>query len=372
MHDPRFDDLAETLIGHSCSLKPGEKVLVEAWDTPKAMVRALIRRIDSAGGLPFVDLKSNRIHRELLRTGNEDLMRSIGKVERARMEAMDAYIGIRGNPNIAELSDVSADQLQLYQRHWWVPVHREVRVAKTKWVVLRWPDPSMAQLANRSTEDFEDFYFRVCNVDYGQMHRAMQPLMELMESTRRVRVKAPGTDLSFSIEGIPVVGCSGECNIPDGEVFTAPVRDSVEGEVQFNTPTIYQGSSHDDVYLRFEAGKIVEAKSSNQKALEQTLDADEGARYLGEFAVAFNPHITEPMRDILFDEKIAGSLHLTPGSCYDDASNGNKSEIHWDLVLRQTPEVGGGELYFDDRLVRKDGLFVVPELEGLNPQRLGA
>ncbi|MEO1085900.1 MAG: aminopeptidase [Acidobacteriota bacterium] len=372
MLDPRFDDLAETLIAHSCSVQPGEKVLLEAWDTPPEMARALIRRIDAAGGLPFVELKSNRVHRELLRTGNEALMRSIGEVERARMEAMDAYIGIRGNPNIAELSDVPPGHIQLYQRHWWVPVHREVRVPKTKWVVLRWPDPSMAQLANQSTEAFEDFYFRVCNVDYGKMHVAMQPLIELMERTDRVRVTAPGTDVRFSIKNIPAVGCAGENNIPDGEVFTAPVRDSVEGEVLFNTPTVYQGSSHDDVYLRFERGKIVEARSSNSDALLRTLDADEGARYLGEFAVAFNPHITEPMRDILFDEKIAGSLHITPGSCYDEASNGNKSEIHWDLVLRQMPEVGGGELYFDDRLVRKDGRFVVLELEGLNPERLGA
>ncbi|MEO1366525.1 MAG: aminopeptidase, partial [Acidobacteriota bacterium] len=312
MHDPRFDDLAETLVSHSCSVQAGEKVLVEAWDTPAGMARALIRRIDDAGGLPLVELKSNRVHRELLRTGSETLMRAIGEVERARMEAMDAYIGIRGNPNIAELSDVPADHLQLYQRHWWVPVHREVRVPKTKWVVLRWPDPSMAQLANRSTEAFEDFYFRVCNVDYGKMHAAMQPLIGLMEATDRVRVTAPGTDVRFSIKGIPAVGCAGENNIPDGEVFTAPVRDSVEGEVLFNTPTVYQGSSHDDVYLRFEGGKIVESRSSNSDALLRTLDADAGARYLGEFAVAFNPHITEPMRDILFDEKIAGSLHITP------------------------------------------------------------
>lgn len=372
MKDPRYEELADTLVAHSCAVKKGEKVLVEAWDTPTDMVRALIRRIDRAGGLPIVELKSHAVHRDLLLAASEAQMRVIADAERYRMESMDAYVGIRGKPNIAENADVPPDKIGLYQRLWWVPVHHDVRVRKTKWVVLRWPDPSMAQLANMSTEGFEDFYFRVCNVDYARMARAMRPLVELMEQTGRVRITAPGTDLRFSIEGIPVVGCAGENNVPDGEVFTAPVRDSVEGEVRFNTPTVYQGSSHDDVHLQFERGRIVKASSSNPQALAATLDSDDGARYLGEFAVAFNPHITRPMRDILFDEKIAGSLHLTPGSCYDDASNGNKSEIHWDLVLRQTPEVGGGELFFDDRLVRKDGLFVVPELEGLNPERWGA
>ena len=372
MHDPRFAELAETLVAHSCSVAKGEKVLVEAWDTPVEMVRALIRRIDRAGGLPIVELKSNRVHRDLVLAASEDQMRAIADAERYRMERVDAYIGIRGNANIAENSDVPPEKIGLYQRLWWVPVHHDVRVKQTKWVVLRWPDPSMAQLANMSTEGFEDFYFRVCNVDYARMAQAMRPLMELMEQTKDVRVVAPGTDLRFSIENIPVIGCAGENNIPDGEVFTAPVKDSVRGEIRFNTPTVYQGSSHDDVYLRFERGKIVEASSNNQSALDATLNSDEGARYLGEFAVAFNPHITRPMRDILFDEKIAGSIHLTPGSCYDDASNGNKSEIHWDMVLRQTPEVGGGELYFDDRLVRKDGLFVVSELDGLNPEGLGS
>jgi aminopeptidase len=229
----------------------------------------------------------------------------------------------------------------------------------------------MAQMAEMSTEAFEDFYFKVCTLDYAKMSRAMQPLKKLMERTDRVRLKGPGeTDLSFSIKNIPAICCDGKVNIPDGEVFTAPIKTSVNGVIRFNCPTIYRGVTHSDVRLVFRDGKIVEASSSATKKLNEVLNTDPGARYVGEFAIGFNPHVTKPMKDILFDEKIAGSIHFTPGACYDEASNGNKSKIHWDLVMRQTPEVGGGEVWFDGKAVRKDGRFVVKELKGLNPQNL--
>lgn len=228
----------------------------------------------------------------------------------------------------------------------------------------------MAQLANTSTEAFEDFYFDVCNLDYSKMDRAQDPLAELMRNTDKVRIVGPGTDLSFSIKNIGAEKCSGQKNIPDGEVYTAPVRDSVNGTIAYNTPTLYNGVTFENIKFRFENGKIVEATGSDTKRLNEILDADEGARYIGEFAIGFNPYILTPMKDILFDEKIAGSLHFTPGQAYDVTDNGNRSSIHWDLVLIQRPEYGGGEIYFDDRLIRKDGIFVIPELAALNPENL--
>jgi aminopeptidase len=266
---------------------------------------------------------------------------------------------------------VPAEQQKIYETVLWKQVHHDVRVKKTRWVVLRWPTPAMAQMAEMSTEAFEDFYFKVCTLDYAKMARAMQPLVTMMQKTDRVRLKGPGaTDLTFSVKGIPAIACDGRVNIPDGEVFTAPVRDSVNGHIAFNCPTIYRGTTHNDIRLTFRNGKIVDAVSSATARLNEVLDADEGARYVGEFAIGFNPYVTKPMKDILFDEKIAGSIHFTPGSCYDEASNGNKSSIHWDMVMRQDPAVGGGEIWFDDRLVRKDGVFVVEELSGLNPENL--
>ena len=373
MPDTRIDQLAELLINYSCAVKPCERILIEAIDVPHAFTKALIARAYAAGGQPFVLLKSNEIDRALRGGATEAQFNVVADIERAQMEKMACYIGARGNPNVSELSDVPVEKQKIYERTVWKRVHSEVRVKKTRWVVLRWPHPSMAQMAQMSTEAFEDFFFNVCTMDYAKMSRAMQPLRDLMQRTDRVRIKGPrDTDLSFSIKGIPAIACDGKLNIPDGEVFTAPVRDSVNGVIHYNAPTLYRGVTHENVRLVFRNGRIVEAASSATEQCNEVFDTDPGARYVGEFAIGFNPYCTRPMKDILFDEKIAGSIHFTPGACYDEASNGNKSDIHWDLVLIQTPEYGGGELWFDDRLIRKDGRFVVKELRGLNPENLRA
>ena len=371
MTDPRIEKLADLLVNYSCDIKPGEKILIEAIDVPHAFTKALVRTAAAAGGQPIVLLKSNEVQRALMLAGSEEQWTAIAEVERLQMEKVQCYIGARGNANISEMSDVPSDKQKIYEQTVWKRVHHDVRIKKTKWVVLRWPSPSMAQMAEMSTEAFEDFFFNVCTLDYAKMSKAMQPLKDLMERTDRVRLKGPrDTDLSFSIKGIPAIPCDGNRNIPDGEVFTAPVRDSINGVIHFNAPTIYRGVTHSDIRLTFKNGKVVEATSTATAKLNEVLDADAGARYVGEFAIGFNPYCTRPMKDILFDEKIAGSIHLTPGACYDEASNGNKSDIHWDMVLIQTPEYGGGEIWFDDRVIRKDGTFVVKELEGLNPENL--
>jgi aminopeptidase len=371
MLDPRIDKLAKMLINYSCALKKGEKILVEAIDVPHEFSAALVRHAAAAGGHALVMLKSNQVNRVLMQVGQKAQWDAIARVEKLQMQNVQCYIGARGSANVSELSDVAADKQKLYESTVWEKVHRDVRITKTRWCVLRWPTPSMAQMAEMSTEAFENFYFNVCTLDYAKMSRAMQPLKKLMENTDRVRLKGPGeTDLSFSIKNIPAICCDGKVNIPDGEVFTAPVKTSVNGVIQFNCPTIYRGVTHNDVRLVFRDGKIVEASSSATDKLNEVLNTDPGARYVGEFAVGFNPFVTKPMKDILFDEKIAGSIHFTPGACYDEASNGNKSKIHWDLVMRQTPEVGGGEVWFDGKLVRKNGRFLVKELKGLNPEKL--
>jgi aminopeptidase len=371
MLDPRIDKLAKMLIDYSCALKKGEKILIEAIDVPHEFSTALIHHAARAGGHPLVMLKSNQVNRALMKVGEKAQWETIAKVERLQMQSVQCYIGARGSPNVSELSDVSAEKQKLYEATVWEKVHRDVRITKTRWCVLRWPTASMAQMAEMSTEAFEDFYFNVCTLDYAKMSRAMQPLKKLMESTDQVQLKGPAdTDLTFSIKNIPAICCDGRVNIPDGEVFTAPVKESVNGIIHFNCPTVYRGFTFNDIRLVFRNGKIVEATSSASEKLNEILDTDAGARYVGEFAIGFNPYVTKPMKDILFDEKIAGSIHFTPGACYDDASNGNKSKIHWDLVMRQTPEVGGGQVIFDGKPIRKDGRFVVRELLGLNPEKL--
>ncbi|MGA2230251.1 MAG: aminopeptidase [Tepidisphaeraceae bacterium] len=373
MKDKRFGNLAKLLVHHSMRVAPGDKALIEAYDIPIDFTTELIRHVYAAGGLPLVSTYHQSVLRALYTSATEEQMRLIGQVERQRMEAVQCYCGVRGSHNISEMSDVPKDKMTLYERHWWTPVHQDVRVRKTRWVVLRWPTPSMAQSAQMSSEAFEDFYFRVCaGVDYDKMRRAMIPLHELMDRTDRVHITGPGTDLTFSKKGIPTIPCFGQRNIPDGEIFTCPVRDSINGTVQYNCDTLYRGVVFTNVKLEFKNGKIVNATAGSQTPkLNEILDADEGARYIGEWSLALNPHILKPMNDILFDEKIAGSFHLTPGQAYDEADNGNRSQIHWDMVVIQRPDHGGGEISFDGKVIRKDGLFVLPELADLKPDRLG-
>ncbi|MBB08241.1 MAG: aminopeptidase [Roseibacillus sp.] len=365
MHDPRIDQLAKQLVRYSTNLRRGEKVLIDLYDVPDEVGISLVREARRRGAVPFVTVNSLRVARELLNGATDEQYRLLAKHRMAEMRDMDAYIAIRGSHNIAELSDVPAGRMDLAQGH-----TRKVlrhRVEKTKWCVLRWPHAAMAQQAGMSTEAFEDFYFRVCLLDYKALKPAMNALGRLMTKTDRVHIKGPGTDLEFSIKGIPAIPCGGECNIPDGECFTAPVRDSVNGVISHNAATIYNGIPFDGIVLEFEKGRIVKAQADGKdRAINKILDADDGARYVGEFALGFNPEIREPMRDILFDEKIAGSFHFTPGQAYDEASNGNKSKIHWDMVSIQRADHGGGEIWFDGKLVRKDGKFLPKSLQKLN------
>ncbi|KAF1084804.1 Aminopeptidase 2 [Sporotomaculum syntrophicum] len=370
MVDPRITKLAQNLIRYSCALQRGEKILIENTGFEAPLVKELIKEAYRVGSLPFVSLKDSSVERAWLLGAEEEQVKMRAHFEAVRMQEMDAYIGIRSGGNSSELADVPSEKMDLYNKYFFKIVHENIRVAKTKWVVLRYPSPSMAQQAVTSTEAFEDYYFNVCNLDYAKMSRAMEPLVELMERTDRVRINGRDTALTFSIKGLPAIKCSGLRNIPDGEVYSAPVKESVNGYITYNTPSQFQGFVYERLKLEFRNGQIVKATANDPERLNKVLDTDEGARYIGEFALGVNPYITKPMKDTLFDEKIAGSFHFTPGSSYDECFNGNKSAIHWDLVCIQTPEYGGGEIYFDDVLVRKDGRFVIKELEGLNPENL--
>jgi aminopeptidase len=364
MHDARFDKLAKLLVEYSTRLKRNETVLIEAFDVPDEMTIALIRAVRNVRAIPFVQIQRAQVNRELALEASEPQLNLAARHELARMKKMDAYIALRGSKNITEFSDVAAGRMRLIAKKM-RPV-QDQRVKNTKWVVLRWPTPSMAQLASMSTEAFEDFFFQVCTLDYRKLQPGMKALKTLMEKTDRVKIKGPGTDLRFSIKGIPAIICGGDRNIPDGEVFSCPVKNSVEGHVTFNAPTIYQGIGFDGIRLEFREGKIVKATSNQTEKLNKILDSDPGARYIGEFSLGFNPYVLQPMRDILFDEKIAGSFHFTPGQAYEEADNGNRSQVHWDLVNIQRPDYGGGEIYFDGKLIRRNGEFLPKQLRSLN------
>ena len=370
MQDERINLLAKNLINYSCGLKKGEKVLIEAKGIDYMLINALVKEAYAVGAYPFVEIYDNRVTRQLLLGNSPELAKLKAKYDAFRMSEMDAYIGVRGGENCNELSDVPEDKMRAESEFYSHPVHHEIRVKKTKWVVLRYPNQGMAQQAGMSTDAFEDFYFNVCNLDYSKMDKAMDALAVRLNNADKVRIIAKDTDISFSIKGIGCKKCSGHCNIPDGEIYTAPVKDSVNGTITYNAPSVENGFKFENVSLTFKDGKIVNATANDTEKLNAILDTDDGARYIGEFAFGVNPYINKPMGDILFDEKISGSIHFTPGSCYDDCYNGNVSAIHWDLVQIQTKEYGGGEIYLDGELIRKDGLFIPDDLKCLNPENL--
>lgn len=371
--DERLIKYAEMIVKNSVKLKKGEKVFIEGFsNSVRDLFEEIIKAATKVGAIPFWYFNDNAFIKSFVDNANEAQMKSFGEFHAEIMAKCDAYIAVRGYDDMFMMADVDAKQNELYQKHFYTPVHFNIRVPQTRWVVMRYPNNTMAALSRMSTEAFEDFYFNACMVDYQKMGKAMQPLKKLMDKTENVRLVAPGTDLSFSIKNLGAVICDGRVNLPDGEVYTAPVKNSINGVIQFNTDTVYGGEYFSNIRLEFKDGKIINGTSmANNDKFQKLLDHDAGSHYMGEFAIGVNPYITKPLLDILFDEKIAGSIHMAIGNSYDDETfNGNRSDIHWDLVLIQTPEWGGGEVWFDDVLIRKDGRFVVAELQILNPEKL--
>lgn len=359
--------LAEKLVNYSCSVKPGENVLIEYSDCSEYFIKCIVQEVFKAKAHPFLKNVNRILKKEILKNGDEELFKLMESFDMEVMKKMDAVILVCGEENVFEYSSVPQNNMKLYRKIY--HDHTELRVSK-KWVLLKYPTYGFAQSSNMGTEEFTDYFFKVCNLDYAKMGKAMDNLSELMSKTDKVRIVAKDTDLTFSIKGIPNIKCCGECNIPDGELYTAPVKESINGKITFNIPVTYNGVRHDNICLHFENGKIVEATSSNTQNLIEILDTDEGARYMGEFSFGLNPYIKSPILDILFDEKMCNSIHMAVGCSYDDAYNGNKSAVHWDLIQSHLEEFGGGEIYFDGVLIRKNGLFLPDNLVALNPENL--
>jgi len=223
--DPRVTQLAEQLITYSVRLQPGEKIYIEIKGLEALELgQELVRVATVHGGVPFWYFNDETLSRGFINNANQEQFTAWGDFHAPIMDAVDAYIGVRGSSNPFDLADVSEERMKWHDEAYWGKVHLPIRLKK-RWCVMRYPNPSMAQAAERSTEDFADFYFDVCTLDYARMSRAMDPLHALMEKTDRVHITGPGTDLKFSIKGLAAVKCEGRRNIPDGEVYTAPVRE---------------------------------------------------------------------------------------------------------------------------------------------------
>ena len=364
--DERIKKLSSTIVNYSIKVKENDRVLIQyESEECKPLVKCLIKDIYKNKGIPFVKLIDSELNSLIMESANESTIDEMVKMKKYEVDNFDCFIRICYTLNEYEDKDISPNiRKEIGSKSQDLD---DIRINERRWVLLNYPSLIDAYKAKMKYDDFYNYSLDVMNVDYKAMNKNIEPLKKLMEKTDKVRIVGPNTDITFSIKGMNAVPCCGEANIPDGELYTAPIKTSVNGVITYNTPSPYQGNVFNDIRLEFENGKIINATCSNDSnKLKEIFDTDEGARYIGEFSLGFNPKITFPMGDILYDEKIMGSLHFTPGRCYKDCDNGNISAIHWDLVLIQTKEYGGGEVYFDDVLIRKDGKFVLDELKELN------
>ncbi len=364
--DKREGQLIETILSYSCKIKEGDKVIIEVLGSNAlGFVERLCEAIDQQLANPHGIFRDETEEANRLRTITSEDITKWCTEDLERAQNSDVYIMIKAPDGDNQLATLSKSQQELYQLKYYKPLYNYV-LNNMRWLSMRYPSPGLAKNAGMSLDAFREHYFELCETDYTEMTEAMASLVSLMSRTDNVRIVGRGTDVTFSIKNMPVHQCDGKINLPDGEVYTAPIKGSINGQVTFNVPSVFQGVRHENVRLTFENGRVVKEDSSAQGVLTSLLDIDEGSRYVGEFALGVNPFIKEPLGDILFDEKIAGSFHFALGNCYDNASNGNKSAIHWDLVCVQSPVYGGGEIYFDDVLVRKNGVFLMDALNKLN------
>ena len=369
--DKRIGKLAVNLLNHSVKIQKGEKILIEMIGTECIdLAIELIKQAKQIGAIPLFNIIDYKVLKEIILNCNEEQIKEYTKFDLEKMKEVDSYIGIR-SADSKELEGIPKESMEIYNKYYQMPVHFEERVKNTRWCILRYPTKWLSNKAKMNLEEFTDFFYNVCTIDYGKMEKAMEPLKQLLSKTNNVHIIGPGTNLTFSVEGIPAEKYFGTYNIPDGEVATCPTKYSANGYITYNTKTIYNGITFNNIYFELKDGKIIKAEAGDKtKELNEILDTDEGARYIGEFAFGLNPYIKNTIGDTLFDEKVAGSFHFTPGTALEESDNGNRSSIHWDIVCIQTKEFGGGEIYFDDVLVRKNGRFVIEELKALNPENL--
>lgn len=359
-------ELSKKIVNYALKVKENDRVLI-TYESEKCnnLIKNLIKDITEKKGIVFTKRIDNEISALLLETTTDERIKEIAKRNEFEVDNFDCFISIRYSTNEYEDKNVASEIRKKIGDA--TKESHDIRTNQRRWVLLNYPSVLDAYKAKMTYDEFYDYAFKSMIFDYEKMEKAVEPLKKLMEKTDKVRLTGKDTDITFSIKNMNVVPCLGTMNIPDGEIFTAPVKDSINGKITYNTPSPYRGNVFHNVSLEFKNGKIVKATcNEDDKKLNEIFDTDDGARYVGEFSIGLNPYIREPMEDILFDEKIIGSIHFTPGAAYKEAYNGNDSSIHWDMVLIQREEYGGGKIYFDDVLIRKNGKFVLEELKELN------
>jgi len=365
-----INKLAKNIVEYSLDTQKGEKVIIWGYPDSKPLMLEVGNLIRKHGAHPTFLLFDDDLVLNLLLSaeGSEsmDAVLDLGtKHYHELMDKSDSFIAIRSKNADNPYPGVSKEILQKWQMRLGSIFAKFTN--QMKWVVFDWPTQLQADKMNMEYGEFFDYVMNMSAMDYRRMEKAAVPLKELLEKTNRVRITGNGTDLEFSIKNIPVIMGTAKNSYIDGEVYTAPVKDSINGKIKYTIPSIYLGNTFKGISFTFKNGRIVEAscEDGSDEALENILNTDEGSRFIGEFALGINRYVIKAMNDIHYDEKMITSFHLTPGNCYDDAPNGNKSAIHWDLVCDQSESAGGGEIWFDEVLIKKDGIYILPELKEL-------
>lgn len=362
----KIKELSNVIVNKSLKINKEDKVLI-TYQNPLCndLIVELIKDIKALDAVVYTKFNDPVIHKELVMSTNQERAELLGKYSKFEVDHFTKFIMIRYTTNDYEDSEVPHDIRKLISGK--TRKYDSIRINERKWVLLNYPSVLDAHKAKMSYEKFRNYALDAMTTNYDDLCERLKPLKELMERTDQVTIIGPNTDITFSIKGMPVIPCCGEANLPDGEIFTSPVKNSVNGKITYNTPSPYQGNVFSNICFEFKDGKIINSScNGDNEKLESILNTDDGSRYIGEFSLGLNPYILDPIGDILYDEKIKGSIHFTPGQAYEEADNGNRSDIHWDLVLIGRPEYGGGEIYFDDVLIRKDGEFVLEQLKHLN------
>ncbi len=356
MSDPRWEQLADVLVNYSTAARPGEKVQITMMEVETfPLARAVYAAAVKAGALPNVEFQSAYLERDLMRYGDKEQLDWIPEMSAYGMEWADVYIGLRGARNPHEFTGIAPDKITAHKRA--LGKVSAMRNELTRWVLVRVPNESFAQQAETSLDEMMDFFFNATLRDWAKEAERYTELQKFFQAAEKVRIAGNDTDLTFSTKGRIYVVADGKLNMPDGEIFTAPVDDSAEGYITFEFPGVYVGQRVEGIYLEFSKGEVVKASArSNEELLHQLLAMDEGAKRIGEFGVGTNFGINRFCYDILYDEKIGGTVHLALGRAYHECNGVNDSALHWDIVkdLRRQ-----GEIYLDGKKVFENGKFLV-------------
>jgi aminopeptidase len=355
MPDPRVKRLAKILVGHSLGVKRGETVLIaSSSELAKPLVLEVFREVLTSGGHPLTGVAFEEMQGIFFRTASRAQLLNLPRTKLYEAKNIDCFVNIMAPINRKALSSVDPRKMGTRMKAL-RPIQKTI-VNKKRWILANYPTNALAQEADMSLAEYEDFLYRATNIDWQKVKRKEMKLKRVLDRGRKVRIVGRDTDLVIGIRGRKAIPCYGERNMPDGEVFLSPVENTAEGHIYYEMPAIYQGREVTGIRLRFKKGKVIEAHADkNERFLLDMLETDRGARYLGELGVGVNYGIKNFSKDILFDEKIGGTVHLAVGASYEEAQGKNKSAIHWDMIkdLRK-----GGALYVDGKLIQRNGKFL--------------